>query len=255
MSGWAGGWDPGWGAGDPGGSFPAGFDGGFASLDPAVAGVTPFAARVYASLPDHHRADDETQPGPNTLPLLRYIRALASMADPAETLVDRLLFVRPEDGGPPAGTSDLADPATADLTWLPWLSQLVGVDLDQVDGDQARRDAIRSASSGFKAGTRTAVEDAARSALTGSKYVRVTPHRTATGAGQWYDVRITTRTSETPDVAAVLAAVVAKQAKPAGVRLWHQVLETTWDAVEAAYTTWDGWDAVPTWTAFEETSL
>lgn len=249
--------------GDPG--FPTGFNTSFATSNPTpppdpdppspspvptpdrftVDTVDRFTRILYLSLPDVYRDEDARQPAPLDRPLLRYLTGFGAQAEPVETAADRLTG--------PAG-SQLTDPGLADVGWLAWLAQLVGGDLTGVDGEQARRDAVAYASSGWRAGTKTAVADAARSALTGTRYVKVDDHATATGAGTVWDVLLTTRTSETPDATLVLAAVTAKKAKPAGVRLHHRTFEVSWDAIETAYPTWDGWDAAD-WTTLQEAGL
>lgn len=51
-----------------------------------------------------------------------------------------------------------------------------------------------------------------------------------------------------------IQSVINAGAKPAGIKLWKRTAEASWDAVEAAYTTWDARDA-KTWTQIEETGL
>lgn len=139
--------------------------------------------------------------------------------------------------------STLGDPMTADAAWLPWMAQLVGAVLDPAASEAEKRGTIRYATSGWRAGTRGAIADAAKSALTGNRYARVVPHTKPSGAGglepgSIWDITIVTRVSETPDPDAVLGAVLRTGVKPAGVRLHHAVYEATWDQVEAVYPTW-----------------
>lgn len=139
--------------------------------------------------------------------------------------------------------STLGDPMTADAAWLPWLAQLVGAVLDPAANEAEKRDTIRYATSGWRAGTRGAIADAARSALTGSRYARVVPHTKPSEAGGLepgtiWDITIVTRIGETPDPEAVLGAVLRTGVKPAGVRLHHAVYEATWDQIEAVFPTW-----------------
>ena len=153
-------------------------------------------------------------------------------------------------------TSDLVDGRTADDAWLPWLAQLFGVDIRYIRGEQELRDAIESGSSGFRSGSKQAIEDAVRSELTGTRSVAVFPHSTPSGIGTGgpWDVLIVTRASETPGFAAVVEAVTRKGAKPAGVRLWHHVFQTEWDDIESTLPTWDDWQG-KTWTRIEEIGL
>lgn len=153
-------------------------------------------------------------------------------------------------------TSELVTPEVADDAWLPWLAQLVGVQLNPNLTRQAKVAAIRSASAGWQSGTKAAIAAAAQTALTGSQYVRVFDHSIAApgDGGQW-DVLILTRTSETPDPAAVLTAVVAQGAKPAGVVLYHASYAASWDAIVADFPTWAAIEGAGSWTAIEEAGL
>jgi hypothetical protein len=154
-------------------------------------------------------------------------------------------------------TSELVTPETADDEWLPWLAQLVGVDLNPALTREAKVDAIRFASAGWQGGTKAAVAAAAKSVLTGTRYVQVFDHSTEAGVGtggEW-DVLLVTRQTETPDVGAVLDAVVAQKAKPAGVVLHHLAYNATWADVEAAYPTWADWVAAGSWARLEEAGL
>lgn len=152
--------------------------------------------------------------------------------------------------------SSLGDPFAADAAWLPWLAQLVGVRLDPAASETEQRDTIAYATSGYKAGTKRAMEDAARSALTGSRYARCVPQYRPDGvaAGPW-DVTIITRASETSNPIAVLAAILRKGVKPAGVVLWTQSTEASWDTLEASRPTWTDWESAGGWTPLEETGL
>jgi hypothetical protein len=169
----------------------------------------------------------------------------------------RFDFTQPGELAPGNTTSDLTDPATADITWLTWLAQLVGVSIDPAMTESEKRDAFQFAVSGFKVGTKRAIADAAKSVLTGTKHVEVYDHSTDTdigGATMW-DVLIVTRTEETPDVSLVLQTVMRKKAKPAGVTLWHRAYSATWTDIEAAYPTWADIDATGNWATIEETGL
>jgi hypothetical protein len=140
--------------------------------------------------------------------------------------------------------------ATADPAWLPWLAQLVGARLPAGLSTADRRAAVAGAVAGYFKGTKQGIEAAARAALTGTKYVRVIPLY----AGDQWRLEVRTRTSETASTAAVAAAIVAANAKPAGVELVATAYEATWAQVEAAYPTWAALEAnAPTWLAVEET--
>jgi hypothetical protein len=218
--------------------------------------VHPTTRRLYDQLPELYRnADRDRAEGPDGYPLLRYLSLAGDIAGALEDLADRIQYIAPDEGGPAGDTSDLADPDTADAVWLSYLAQLVGVQLEPKLSDTEQRDAIRYAPAGWRAGTKTAVADAAKTALTGDKYARVYDHATTrqdAGTQTEWDVLIVTRPSETPDVQAVLDTVVAKGAKPVGVQLHHEAYDATWDTIETKKPTWDDWEA-GTWADLEET--
>ncbi|MCU1588788.1 MAG: hypothetical protein JWP11_44 [Frankiales bacterium] len=206
--------------------------------------------RLYDSLPEFMQAADEQLDGH---PLLSFVAGIGAQLQTIATLLGRLN--RYADQTAPAVPSDLADADGADPQWLDWLAQTVGAHLGGVSDLAARRDAVRSAAAGWRVGTRTAVADAARSALTGTKHVEIHDHTIASpGDGGPWDVLLVTAASETPDPSAVLAAVVAKGAKPAGVVLHHRAYSATWAQVEAAYPTWADIEG-KTWQQLEETGL
>lgn len=98
---------------------------------------------------------------------------------------------------------------------LPWLAQLVGVVLPPgVPADDART--LIADVAGFERGTPASLEAAAGLFLTGSKTVYFR-ERDPTGADPPYTLEVVTLTSETPDPAAVLRALLAQ--KPGGIVL------------------------------------
>lgn len=187
---------------------------------------------VYARLEEFRREADVVL----DFPLLRYVSLVGDQLGDLAELVDRIDFRTEAEGGEPGDTSDLVDPAVADVAWLPWLAQVVGVRVGNLDTG-ALRDAIGGAV-GSAAATKPAVAAAASSALTGTRYVLVRDHQAGSGAGGEYDLTVFTLAGETPDTAAVLLAVTNARAKPAGVRLWHAFGGATWAQIEAAYPTW-----------------
>lgn len=210
----------------------------------------PLSGRLYDRLPLLYRDAD---PGTG-FTLLRFLAAVLGPADAVETLADRFDYIGPAEGGDGTGTSDLVDPQTADEAWLPWLGQLVGVQPNLGLTGQALRDAVGGATAGWRGGTAQAIADAARSALTDTRYVRVYSHSTSTGSGGPWDILLVTRLSETPSSEAVLQAVRDKHAKPAGVRLWHRPYGASWATLQEAYPTWQAWDvAAGSWVTLEET--
>jgi alcohol dehydrogenase YqhD (iron-dependent ADH family) len=82
--------------------------------------------------------------------------------------------------------------------------------------------------------------DAARSALTGTRYVRIMSHW---GGDQW-TVNVRTRTSETPDGVDVVATIAAKGAAPAGVLVVHDSYSPTRTYADSHLPTRADWDAV-----------
>lgn len=233
--------------------------------DGLVPHMSTLADRLYQRLPEVYRTLDAVT---SEWALKRYIAGLTVTAGAVDDTIVAFAGDRPVGPAAPepwalrpdqlvvwranrlSRASALGDPTQADPAWLPWLAQLVGARLDPAASVTERRDTIRYATSGWRGGTRQAIADAARSALTGTQYARIEPHSKApTGsleAGSVWDITIVTRASETPDPGAVLDAVLRKGVKPAGAVLWHAVYEATWDQVEAAFPTWDLWESA-TW--------
>ena len=226
---------------------------------PGMPVVTTLTQSVYDQLPEiYHLADSDQPDGPNAYPLLRFLTCVGDIAQPMDYLYARMAYLAPSDGGPAVGfgsTSDLVDPATADAAWLPWLAQVVGMHLDTSLSVAAQRDSIAGASTGRQAGTRAAIVAAASTGLIGSRFCQVMDHTTVVmgspaPGGQW-DITLITRSDETPDVPAVLAAVVAAGAKPAGVLLHHAVYTSSWAKLTLAYPTWAAIRAAGSWAKYE----
>lgn len=219
--------------------------------------------RLYASLPEYMRQADAKQ---NYI-LKRWVSCIADQQSLVDLLISRIDYVPTTEGGIAGDTSDLVDPVTANVEWLTWLGQLVGVSITPNLSDQEKRDAVRYASSGWRVGTKKALADAAKSELTGTKYAQVYDHSTDSsviGAASEWDVLIVTRGTETPNVAAVLEAVKRKRAKPAGVLLWHRAYTAPWSAsfrdtavsTPGKYPTWGALAADNgTWVKIEEAGL
>lgn len=219
---------------------------------------SPKTERVYARLPLRCREDDAA--GGYGLKLL--LSCIADRTDNVSELVARFTYLPGVDReteivrellGPDRGaSSDLVDPARADAEWLVWLAQIPGVTLAENLPVPAQRDAIAGAVNGWAAGTPDSIKAAAGTALTGTRYVQVMPHSIAArGDGGRWDILLVTRASETPDVDAVLAAVSAANAVPAGAILHHRAYTATWAAVEAAYPTWADRNGL-TWAQLQE---
>lgn len=216
---------------------------------------TAHLERLYERLPEHYRDADGRQDG--DYPLKRFLALLGDQAGALEVLVDRIDFIPEHEGGVAGDTSDLVDPDTADVAWLPWLGQLLGAQIAPGLTDAEKRDLVRFAPAGWRAGNKQAVADAAKTVLTGTKYAQVYDHSTdvsAIGAATQWDVLIVTRTSETPDPALVIPTVIAKRAKPAGVELYHRSYEGSWGDVSAEFPTWADWNG-RTWAEIQEAGL
>lgn len=224
------------------------------------------ADRMYQRLPAVYRNLDAR----TGYQLKRYMASVFGFWSEADVMTDRLAGNRPVGPASPepwdlpadelarwrAARTDvnsaLTDPDLADASWLPWLAQMLGAVLDPASGLQERRDTLRDATSGFRGGTQMAIANAARSALTGSRYVQVQPGLRGDGTtGTIWDLTLRTRASETPDPSIVLPTVIRKGAKPAGVQLWHATFGTPWDKIESVFPTWTDWDA-HTWGEQEE---
>lgn len=189
------------------------------------------AERIWARLPEYIRVADAGQ----QWAMKSWLSGVTDRLGEVTTLLDRINFVQPFDGGAPGDTSDLVDPVAADAAWLPWLAQLVGVKLGPTLNVAGQRTAIASAASGFRAATKGAIVAAAQTLLTGTKYVQVYDHSaTVPGDGTVWDILVVTRPSETPDAAAVLANIVAQSAKPAGVTLHYRAYSATYAQTRAA---------------------
>ncbi|HZA72083.1 MAG TPA: phage tail protein [Propionibacteriaceae bacterium] len=241
--------------------------------DGQVPHMSTLADRLYARLPEVYRTMDARD---STWVFKRYIAGLLAMAGQLDGTVDAIDGERPIGPATPEPwalppdelevwratrrnrPSALADPEQAEASWLPWLAQLVGAVLDPAATEAEQRDTIRYATSGWRGGTRSAIADAARSALTGTRYVVIAPHTKPDAGvlidGTAWDITIVTRASETPDPGAVLGAVLRKGVKPAGAVLWHYPYTATWTQVTAEYPTWADRIGV-TWREIKETGL
>lgn len=165
----------------------------------------PFTRRWYAA---HGRAHT----GPDADPQGVYLTLLDSVGRQIDQ-VDEL--VRDSDSGP--GWSALLDP---DRTPVPaYLAQFVGVRIPGgVTDAQAR--ALVVAQPATRRGTVQALEAAAQTTLTGSRYVEVIERD-----GGAYRITVRTYDTETPDRAVTEAAL--QDAKPAGLVLTHQIVSAT----------------------------
>lgn len=225
--------------------------------DGQVPSMTTLVDRLYQRLPEIYRRMDAAD---STWTLKRYLGATLAYGGLIDDTITRIAGDRPVGPATPepwalrgselaqwranrlTRPSALADPDQADVAWLPWIAQLVGSTLDPSASEQEKRDTIRYATSGWRGGTRSAIGDAARTELTGSKYARVMPHTIPVSGslteGTIWDITIVTRTSETPDPGEVLNAILRKGVKPAGVVLHHAAYGASWDQIEAVFPQW-----------------
>lgn len=185
---------------------------------------------LFARLPGYLQSADEAQ---GDRPLLSYLSLPGQELERSRVLTGRLDRYTEETS--PDRPSDLTDPTRADPAWLAWMAQFVGARLDSLADIQARRDAITYAPAGWKRATKAAIAGAARTALTGNKYLRVYPHSiTDPGDSTWEHMLLVTRVSETPSSSAVLQAVRDQGAEPAGVQLHHRSYSATFAETRAA---------------------
>lgn len=163
-------------------------------VDPTGTGiwVTETTARMWLRLPDCYRDADATASGqgtsgtPVSFPLLRWLACLVDQAGYVEGLIDR--FTSPT-------TSDLVNPATADAGWLPWLGQLVGVNIPTPPPNVAEaRTLIANAITGTPKGSKGSIVAAVTPLLTGAGTVTVTDHY----SGNPWQIQVNTPAAVTP---------------------------------------------------------
>jgi hypothetical protein len=168
--------------------------------------VGPFATDIYNEVISLAAADEA-----NGWALLHYLDALGS------SLFDEIEgYARDSADGDP-GWSILLDLNRAPNIGLQWLGQFVGVKVPLVVLDAYARQLIRN-KHGFSRGTPAAIIDAAQTTLTGLQEVLMQERYT----GDAYQLWVATRTSQTPDSAKTLAAIMTE--KPAGIVLTYTTL-------------------------------
>lgn len=118
-------------------------------------------------------------------------------------------IIRDTDVGP--GWSPVMDVDRAPLAWLGWLAQFAGVRTRNGLSESDQRQRIRN-TDGMKRGSPGAMRAAAQQYLTGTKYVLLLERSSSA-----WTLSVRTRIDETPDTAAVLAALMEQ--KPAGIIL------------------------------------
>lgn len=207
--------------------------------------VGPFTEAIYARLPEVYRDADAAQDeGSSNYPLLRYLSLLADQLTAVVQLLGRLTYSPLDDRDntdPPwdrygsgmfgddtygdLDTADLVDPFNADAGWLPWLAQLVGVDLTNLDTTEQRA-AIASPSDAWAHGTPPAIAKRVVPNLTGGQYVDVQPHH----QGDPFTIAVITKADET-------------------------AASSTWAQVQAIAPTWADLEALGDWSNVEAATI
>lgn len=150
----------------------------------------------------------------------------------AKTLDEVADISRDDDETDAPGYSQLFDVDEVAEKYLPWLGQFIGVSVPDNLTDEAKRLRIRE-TDGFNRGTVSAISGAARQFLTGDKTVYVVERH-----GSAYRLTVSTLDSETPDVAAVEAAL--QEQIPAGI-VWtlETISPTTFNALRDTHSDFD----------------
>lgn len=157
------------------------------------------AEEIYGALGPYTEVDAD-----NGLAMRWFVSALCKMFEDVDELVrDSLLGEQ--------GWSEMFDPTRVPPEGMAWLGQLLGVRIPP-SADEAIARAMLVTPAGIHRGTRPAMEGAIAPLLIGNKTVYFFERDTSA-----YHIAIRTRTTETPDPAAVLAALIAN--KPAGLVL------------------------------------
>lgn len=187
--------------------------------------MTETSDRLYRRMAPIAFSDEEAG-----TPLAFVCEALALPLDALEDLV------RGDAAGihPPWALAVHAEHAP--LWVLPWLAQLAGVSWGGSATEELRAKILDRPA--FRRGTTDAIVQAAKTTLTGTKDVHVIERDTSA-----WRLTVITRTSETPDAAATLRAMLEQ--KPFGIVLTHTVAAgLTWADSTG---TWAA--ATPTWDA------
>lgn len=204
--------------------------GGGPTLEVMRPSVSPLAEELYAALAPFAYMDEQLG-----WPMLHQCQAAIG---PLQAVAD---MVRDSAAGP--GWSALVDVDRCPDSALPWLAQAAGVVLaPNLTADQQR--ALIRLEPAQARGTIASIVAAAQRTLTGEKRVVVKERD-----GSAYKLTVRTFTSETPDSALVLAALLEQ--KPAGIVLDYNTIDgSDFDLVRLTYTTFN--DLTAAFTTFAD---
>lgn len=174
--------------------------------------------------------------------------ALAHLCSGVARSIDEVADLSRDLDDGTAGWSQLFDLDARPADWLPWIGQLIGVDVPSHLDEHARRLRIRG-TAGFRRGSIGAIKAAAGQRLTGSRTVYIQERH-----GSPWRATVATLTSETPDPTATQRDLAEQ--KPAGILLMHTLINggdfntlrdthPNFDAVTAAFTSFDALRADP----------
>lgn len=144
-----------------------------------------------------------------------------------------------DEDGVSTGWNSLLDPDLSPDYALAWLGQFHGVRFISGLTEASKRLRVRE-TDGFKRGSPEALRGAARQYLTGNMTATIRERYNPADplVDSPYYLQVITYTSETPDPAIVLAALM--QQKPAGIILNYVVVDgQDWQSVLDGYTDWN----------------
>lgn len=194
-------------------------------------------------------------------PLKKYLSSMADRLGEVDELVARLTYL-PKDQRdlatlfgysnegrtvPIGATADLVDPRTANPEWLPWIAQLMGVNIEPYATNEDLRVALINSKAGGNSGTREAIASVVRGQLSGpdsGKEVRLYSNSKSIatiGEDSGWDVLIVTPEGISPSTEVIMNAIEAARVKPAGIKLHHVIKSTTWAELSANLPTWAEW--------------
>ena len=227
--------------------------------------VGPFTAALYARLAELYRDADEAQDeGRSNYPLLRYLSLIGDQLTPLAQLLARLTYdplddrtntdpawdrygsgLFGDDTYGDADSADLVDPALADSAWLPWLAQLLGVNIAGLTIEETRA-ALANPADAWAHGTPGAILRNVRELLPAGAYADTLAHH----LGDPFTIGLVTKQDETYGVTtwadlmtlaptwvelealgswnnleALTIVRAAQDERPAGFRLAHVYLE------------------------------